>query len=177
MPESWSSSKLHKPNGANTSRCGLIPRRAPTRYGGPFGPCDVFVPRPGRGVRSGPTGGRPLPALAPCGSMTVQRPAHGSACSIVARAWSRRVGRQQRSNAALWSPVAPQGLRYRARLRQPYQLPMLGIVVQGSAGASAGPAWSSSMLMPSGERTKAMRPSRGGRLMVTPCAIRRWQAA
>ena len=35
----------------------------------------------------------------------------------------------------------------------------------------------SSTEMLSGERTKAMRPSRGGRLMVTPCACRRAQAA
>ena len=50
-------------------------------------------------------------------------------------------------------------------------------VVQGSAGVSAAPFCSSSIEMLSGERTNAMRPSRGGRLMVTPCSIRRRQAA
>jgi len=44
-------------------------------------------------------------------------------------------------------------------------------------GASAPPFCSSSTEMPSGERTNAMRPSRGGRLMVTPPSISRWQAA
>ncbi len=49
-----------------------------------------------------------------------------------------------------------------------YQLPVLGIDFHGSAGASAAPFCSSSMEMLSGERTKAMWPSRGGRRMVTP---------
>src|SRR2546430_12035978 len=49
-----------------------------------------------------------------------------------------------------------------------YQLPVLGIDFQGSAGASEAPCCSSSMEMLSGERTKAMCPSRGGRRMVTP---------
>ena len=40
---------------------------------------------------------------------------------------------------------------------------------------SAAPAWSSSIEMLSGVRTNAMCPSRGGRLMVTPASIRRWQ--
>ena len=48
---------------------------------------------------------------------------------------------------------------------------------QGSAGASAAPFCSSSIEMLSGERTKAMRPSRGGRLIVTPCSMSRWQVA
>ena len=49
--------------------------------------------------------------------------------------------------------------------------PTFGIEAQGSRAGSALPAWSSSMEMPSGERTKAMCPSRGGRLMVTPASI------
>ena len=44
-----------------------------------------------------------------------------------------------------------------------YQLPVLGMDFHGSAGASAAPFCSSSMEMLSGERTNAMRPSRGGR--------------
>ena len=62
------------------------------------------------------------------------------------------------------------GLRFRR-----YQEPVLGILVQGSAGASAPPACSSSSEMPSGVRMKAMRPSRGGRLIVTPCAMKALQ--
>ena len=59
-------------------------------------------------------------------------------------------------------------------------LPVLGgdlVVHQGSAGALASPFCRSSKEMLSGERTKAMWPSRGGRLMVTPLSIRRWQVA
>ena len=58
-----------------------------------------------------------------------------------------------------------------------YQAPTLGIELHGSAAASDPPFCSSSIEIPSGERTNAMRPSRGGRLMVTPPSIRRWQVA
>ena len=55
--------------------------------------------------------------------------------------------------------------------------PWLGMEAQGSCGRSASPDCRSSMLMPSGERTKAMWPSRGGRLMVTPESTRCWHSA
>src|SRR4051812_44154201 len=55
--------------------------------------------------------------------------------------------------------------------------PVLGMEVHGSAGSLAPPFWSSSTEMLSGLRTKAMRPSRGGRLMVTPAAISRSHVA
>jgi len=58
--------------------------------------------------------------------------------------------------------------RYRHRIRARF-----GIDAQGSAGSSASPFWSSSIEMLSGVRTKAMRPSRGGRLIVTPPSISR----
>ena len=58
-----------------------------------------------------------------------------------------------------------------------YHEPVLAMLVQGSAGASASPACSSSMEMPSGVRIKAMRPSRGGRLIVTPRAIKALQVS
>ena len=58
-----------------------------------------------------------------------------------------------------------------------YQEPLLAMLVQGSAGGNASPACSSSMEMPSGERTNAMRPSRGGRLIVTPWAIKALQVS
>jgi len=54
---------------------------------------------------------------------------------------------------------------------QLYQEPVLGMLVHGSAAGSALPACSSSMEMPSGVRIKAIRPSRGGRLIVTPRAM------
>ena len=44
--------------------------------------------------------------------------------------------------------------------------PTFGIEVHGSAGGSAAPRWSSSTEMRSGDRTNAMRPSRGGREIV-----------
>ena len=59
----------------------------------------------------------------------------------------------------------------------PYHEPVLGMLVQGSEGGSAPPACSSSMEMPSGVRTKAIRPSRGGRLIVTPWAMNALQVS
>jgi hypothetical protein len=47
---------------------------------------------------------------------------------------------------------------------------VFGIEAQGSAGGSDAPFCSSSIETLSGERTKAMCPSRGGRLIVTPPA-------
>ena len=58
-----------------------------------------------------------------------------------------------------------------------YQTPVFGIEDQGSAGANAGPACSSSIEMPSGDRTNAIRPSRGGRLIRTPLSCRCLQVA
>jgi hypothetical protein len=58
--------------------------------------------------------------------------------------------------------------------RQPgtvHQCPVLGIDIHGSLGASAAPFCKSSIECLSGERTKAITPSRGGRLMVTPVFI------
>ena len=62
------------------------------------------------------------------------------------------------------------------RIRR-YQLPVFSMLAHGSAGARASPSCSSSMEMPSGVLMKAMRPSRGGRLIVTPASARRWQVA
>ena len=58
-----------------------------------------------------------------------------------------------------------------------YQEPVFSIDVHGSAGSLEAPACRISIEIPSGERTNAMWPSRGGRLMVTPASIRRWQVA
>ena len=63
----------------------------------------------------------------------------------------------------------PPGAGWAFRL---YQEPVLAMLVQGSAGGSALPACSNSIEMPSGVRMKAMRPSRGGRLIVTPLALK-----
>ena len=58
-----------------------------------------------------------------------------------------------------------------------HHAPTFRIDIHGRAGASARPACSNSIEMPSGERTNAMRPSRRGRLMVPPCANNRSHAA
>jgi len=63
------------------------------------------------------------------------------------------------------------------RCRSPYQCPWLGMLTQGSAGAFASPFCNSSIDTLSGERTKAIRPSRGGRLISTPFACRCAQVA
>ena len=55
-----------------------------------------------------------------------------------------------------------------------YQWPVLSIDTQGSAGGSASPFCSSSTEILSGERTKAICPSRGGRLITTPFSCKCW---
>jgi hypothetical protein len=58
-----------------------------------------------------------------------------------------------------------------------YHLPVFGMDSQGSFGGNGEPFCSSSIECLSGERTKAMVPSRGGRLMVTPAFISFSQSA
>ena len=58
-----------------------------------------------------------------------------------------------------------------------YQWPVFGIDAHGSFGGSASPFCSSSIEMLSGERTNAMCPSRGGRLIVTPASMSFWHSA
>jgi len=64
-----------------------------------------------------------------------------------------------------------------ASRQRPYQTPVFGIDVHGSAGGFASPFCNSSIECRSGERTKAIWPSRGGRLMVMPSFISRAQVA
>jgi hypothetical protein len=63
------------------------------------------------------------------------------------------------------------------RISPRYQWPVFGIEDHGSAGGFGSPFCSSSIECRSGERTKAMLPSRGGRLMVMPAFISRSQVA
>src|SRR5262245_38459283 len=58
-----------------------------------------------------------------------------------------------------------------------YHLPVFGIDAQGSCFCFGLPFCRSSIEMLSGERMKAMWPSRGGRLMTTPFFIRRSQVS
>ena len=53
-------------------------------------------------------------------------------------------------------------------LYKAYQWPVFAIEDHGSAGGFGSPFCNSSIECRSGERTKAMLPSRGGRLMVMP---------
>ena len=58
-----------------------------------------------------------------------------------------------------------------------YHFPVFPIDFHGSCGGLGEPFCSNSIECLSGERTKAMTPSRGGRLMVTPAYIRRSQVS
>ena len=90
--------------------------------------------------------------------------AEGSAPFIV-------VGRRRRRLRIL------PGLAQKWFQRRMDHAPTLGMETQGSLGGNGEPFCSSSMECLSGERTKAMLPSRGGRLMVTPAFISRSQSA
>ena len=63
------------------------------------------------------------------------------------------------------------------RVASRHQWPLFSIDAHGSCGGNESPFWSNSIEMLSGERTKAMCPSRGGRLIVTPLSMRCWQSA
>ena len=67
--------------------------------------------------------------------------------------------------------------RLKAAQTRPHHTPVFAIDAQGSAGAFVSPFWMSSIEMLSGVRMKAMWPSRGGRLMVTPAALSLAQVA
>ena len=58
-----------------------------------------------------------------------------------------------------------------------YHVPVFGMETQGSQGSRAAPFCSNSMEIPSGERTNAILPSRGGRLIVTPLSASRLHIA
>ena len=79
-------------------------------------------------------------------------------------------------SAAISLSVVP-GADVHEAVVQAYQCPVFGIEVHGSAGGFGSPFCNSSIECRSGERTKAILPSRGGRLMVMPAFIRRSQVA
>jgi hypothetical protein len=93
-----------------------------------------------------------------------RRGSEGDSARSGHRRLNDRVGRSDQVEEAPIGPVR-------------YHVPVFGIEAQGSAGGSASPAWSNSIEMLSGVRTKAMWPSRGGRLMVTPASISRRQVS
>ena len=59
----------------------------------------------------------------------------------------------------------------RPERRRPHQWPVFAMLFHGSRGSSDPPICNSSTDTLSGERTKAMCPSRGGRLITTPAAF------
>lgn len=61
-------------------------------------------------------------------------------------------------------------------MRRVYQVPVLGMLAQGSCGGRW-PSCSSSTEMPSGDLTNAMCPSRGGRWTIWPASTIRWQVS
>jgi hypothetical protein len=76
-----------------------------------------------------------------------------------------------------WMP-GTRALVLAAAVAEPaHQCPVLGIEVHGSFGGSGAPFCSNSIDCLSGERTNAIMPSRGGRLIVTPAFIRFSQVA
>jgi hypothetical protein len=90
--------------------------------------------------------------------------------------------RAQEARYASWHTRAPQsGARVRAGVAVSelnfYQTPVFGIESHGSCGGSGDPFCRISIEMPSGERTKAILPSRGGRLITTPLSCSFWQVA
>ena len=87
-------------------------------------------------------------------------------------------GHIQRQNQRQPTGPGPGGQRRQSqktdRGEKPYQWPVFSMLAHGSAGSSASPSCNSSTEILSGLRTKAMRPSRGGRLMVTPLSCKCW---
>ena len=61
--------------------------------------------------------------------------------------------------------------------RRLYQCPVFFIEAHGSCGASGSPYCRISIECLSGQRTNAILPSRGGRLIVTPAFISRSQVS
>ena len=90
---------------------------------------------------------------------------------VVHRAVFGRILAHRRDDDAVGEPE-PRDLERFEQARH-HHAPVLGIEAQGSAEALCSPFWSNSIEIPSGERTNAMYPSRGGRLMVTPPACSR----
>jgi len=84
----------------------------------------------------------------------------------VERQHQRRRAVQRRRRAGQRQPGG-QGQRGAAPA---HHVPVFSMLAQGSALGSGSPSCSNSIEMPSGDFTKAMRPSRGGRLMATPAA-------
>ena len=68
-------------------------------------------------------------------------------------------------------------LRRQRQASDGYHFPVFGIDFHGSCGGLAAPFCRISMECLSGERTKAMTPSRGGRLIATPAFMSRSHVA
>src|SRR5262249_12998608 len=85
-----------------------------------------------------------------------------------ASARTSRAGEVSQFSAQVLAPIC---LAPCAKEGSHYHLPVLAIETHGSFGGSGAPFCNSPMECLSVQRTKAITPSRGGRLMVTPAFI------
>src|SRR5689334_1264554 len=106
--------------------------------------------------------GKPRPFGAPYGNRT-----------RVSAVKGRRPGPLDEGRCGKMRPRRIVSFKPRGKPRVLHHLPVFGIDFHGSWGGRAEPFCRSSIECLSGERTNAMLPSRGGRLMVTPAFIRR----
>src|SRR5205823_11171112 len=100
----------------------------------------------------------------------------------LARAARKRIGRVSRAQRRVLADPASAAIpdQRETTFWSPFfghHLPLFGIEAHGSFGGSGSPFCNSSIECLSGERTNAILPSRGGRLIVTPPFINRSQTA
>ncbi len=91
---------------------------------------------------------------------------------VAARLPLRRAHGSDAGEPRIFPRAVPQSGQRRARLTlsRGHHTPIFAADAHGSAGAFFSPFWMSSIEMLSGVRMKAIWPSRGGRLIVTPAA-------
>ena len=140
-------------------------------------PCSVGAGCNGR-TRL-PAASAQLRAVFPHRLRTNYVPCRGAVTAPIARPgtaarWPRHCVRLRYCRRA-----APQTASCCHRYCRYYRLPVAGVRHRGPRllNGQGSPFCSSSIEMLSGERTNAMRPSRGGRLIVMPPSSRRWQSA
>lgn len=102
---------------------------------------------------------------------------NGRAVAADTQMWLGRAPAPRDRGRGLWRETGRRTQQMLRAVATTHHTPVLGIDAHGWAGASAWPFCSNSIEIRSGVRTKAMRPSRGGRLMTTPCACRCAQIA
>ena len=137
----------------------IATRRGNERLGMTKGPADPAAPF-SFGLRYLPIDWRALRDSNPCYRRE-------RAVSWTARRRARTTRKRRRGKGATYKV----DWRQRQATSAPppaHQCPVLGMDFQGSLGGNAAPFCNSSIDWLSGERTNAIMPSRGGRLIVTP---------